>query len=337
MVPCLKCGRYFCRVCESSPESVHYCISCYHRSIDSLAREFETRSQGRKRVVAGKAFGRDKSVSGTKGREAMGGSESTEGVMKGRGLLAPVAEFIRQASFRIRDMLATVRYRRKEGLFSRWARSRRAHEEEWRKIRERRKFIGARKRKLLISRMAERVRSWWRRVLEKVKKSARYIKEEFPIGFKEKMAGEQFPLSKAWRGLALTMLAGIALWFLSVYVFQRRWWVASLVIGVLLACGCVKALRGVMGTQTGIAAALVAVFSILSGDLLLQILYRLHVLSGTTIPWDILQKSESATSFYSHFLLWYFFTILVPAVAAAFLVGLWPLPLRPYWRGFGGV
>ena len=140
------------------------------------------------------------------------------------------------------------------------------------------------------------------------------------------------PPASAWFKIAAAVLGGSILWTAVAAISHRRYPYISVAIALIVSCFVVWALGMRFDTRVALIAALASMLSLVIGEFLIQILFRL----GTIKTLDFKYNTENQTSFYMSFMLRFVvLRILVPG-AVAFLIGLWPLRNRPAWRGFGG-
>lgn len=220
-------------------------------------------------------------------------------------------------------------------------------EERRAKRRERRESLEWRRDKVSRSASGAAARAWegfWSGFLavagfipRKVASFASAAYYAFPLGLSEKETAEDYfpPLREKWKSLVLIILCGIAIWVFSVFLVRGRWAVWGAIVAVWISAAFVWSFDGFFSKATGLCAAAAAVVAILLGELVVQLLYRLHILKNVGITEEVTARTASTMSFMVDYLGWFVIGILVPAAVIAFLIGVWPLPKRIYWRGTG--
>lgn len=77
-----------------------------------------------------------------------------------------------------------------------------------------------------------------------------------------------------------------------------------------------------------------ALLSLATGEVIIQVLFRNGVIKTLDLPAVSLLQVKSQVGIYSRF----FYNVLIlrflPSAVVAFLVGWWPIPKRIGWRGF---
>lgn len=263
MVPCLGCGRYFCRVCDPPSGAGQYCPRCYQ---ESLAELEEKRAPG---------------LAGARG--FFGIQEREEACAKPDATAKRGPSKVSGVTQKIKDAAASV-----PGLPSK----------AWSYV------VGA-------------------------------VKEHFPLVIREVEKYEGEPrLRECWYKLVGVVLSGAAIWTLvAALTHQRQPWV-SVIVAFLVAAGTLWSLRARFGLIVGLFAMALALLSLATGEVLVQVLFRYGVIKSLDLPKISLGQLGSSGDIYSHF----FYNVLIlrflPSAAAAFLVGWWPISRRVGWRGF---
>ena len=263
MVPCLECGRYFCRVCDPPSGAGQYCPRCYQESLADL----EEKSAPRMAAVRG----------------LFEAKERKEKPIKPKAGIRPGPSAISRFTDKARSAAASV-----PGLPAR------------------------------AGSIAERA-----------------FREHFPLVISrvEKYGGEP-PLLKCWYKLLAVVLSGAASWTLiAAWTHHRRAWV-SIVVAFLVAAGTVWSLGTRFGLIVGLFAMALALLSLAIGEVLVQALYRYSVIKSLDLPRIALSQAEYAGDVYRRFVVNVVILRFLPSAAVAFMVGWWPVPKRPGWRGF---
>ena len=158
--------------------------------------------------------------------------------------------------------------------------------------------------------------------------------ERFPLGLVETGIGEETPpLLEKWKTLALITVGGAFLWVLSVLVVRDRWTLCGCVVGLVVGVGFIRTLDGMLTRETGLFAATATVLSVIVGELVVLLLFRMRIFKNIGITEKVMARTHTAWGFYTNFFWWFVLGILLPSAIIAFLVGAWPFPRRFYWRG----
>jgi len=160
-------------------------------------------------------------------------------------------------------------------------------------------------------------------------------KEHYPLIERgvEKYEGEPL-LRECWYKLVAVVLSGAAIWTLvACLTHQRRPWV-SVVVALLVAAGTAWSLGTRFGVMVGLFAMALALLSLATGEVIVQVLFRYGVVKTLDLTAVSLLQLKSKGGIYSRF----FYNTLVlrflPSAVVAFLVGWWPISRRIGWRGF---
>jgi hypothetical protein len=285
IVPCLDCGRSFCRVCDPPRGAGQYCPVCYKEQVDRLAgKEGETGRRGLLRRTTDWA-GQGRST----GVEKEPGSA---GRLRA-GVVAPFAWIGRTATAAGRKIEAAAL------------------------------FLGR-----LPKRFAIATAAGARRIV-------RETREHFPIGLapREILEGDP-PLREAWRKLLAFTVAGLVLLTILVWLSGVRNPGFSIAVAVLVAAGVVWSLGTEYGPKVAVFAAGCAIVSLIFGELVVQLLYRAGIIKKLDLQKAALVTLDKPSMFYTAFIFKMSVERLLPAAAAAFLVGWWPLRRRLSWPSF---
>lgn len=293
MVPCMGCGRDFCRLCEPLQGAGHYCHRCYEESLSRLAgKEKEGRLKSPK--YAGY---HDKT-----GKKTPGAPE--EPGRRGETAAGKAAPVVSKGWF--------------AGVAGWW---RVLLSNTWQKLKDAGAWITG-----LPS-----------RALSSLRRFGRYLRGHFPIVLKDKEKYEEAPpLRDAWTRLLACTVGGIALWTVVTALTHRRLMWVSVMVAFLVAVGVVWSLGARFDIPVALVAMSLALLSLVLGEALIQLLYRV----GAIKKLDLVSISPGSFGKTSLVYGRYFYNLLVhrliPSTAVAFLVGWWPLPKGPSWRGFSG-
>jgi len=161
------------------------------------------------------------------------------------------------------------------------------------------------------------------------------VKEHYPLIERgvEKYEGEPL-LRECWYKLVAVVLSGAAIWTLvACLTHQRRPWV-SVVVALLVAAGTAWSLGTRFGVMVGLFAMALALLSLATGEVIVQVLFRYGVVKTLDLTAVSLLQLKSKGGIYGRF----FYSTLVlrflPSAVLAFLVGWWPISRRIGWRGF---
>lgn len=298
MVPCMGCGRSFCRICDSPQGSGQYCPRCYEEQVSQISEKERGGPLGwlrdRRDHRAAKAEARRKK------RAEDNPTEEPKPAVKDK----PAAKEKEKA-----DKKPGV-FRRAAGLVGT------AFEQAWKRVKE--------------------APSWVAGLLLKVlNHTVRFTREHFPLNLRVKEGREgPPPLARAWPRLLAVVAGGSVLWTVVAMLIDRRNYVASLAVGVLVAVGIVWSLGLKFDLQTGVVAALLVVLSLVIGEVAVQLLYRAGVIKSLDLLELPPRLMGDTNVIYRRFYFQLVFHRILPPVAIAFLIGCWPLPKRPGWRGF---
>lgn len=162
-------------------------------------------------------------------------------------------------------------------------------------------------------------------------------KERFPVALAGESQEELMPFARSWYRLLAVTLGGMGLWILMVAFTHRRLLAYSIITAVLVSAGVVFILGTMQDLGGAVLATALAVFAIVLGELLVQLLFRAGIIGDL----DILRVSPYYETTSAVFYKGYFYSLLIkrllPAAAVAFVVGFWPLPKRLVWKGFTSV
>lgn len=172
---------------------------------------------------------------------------------------------------------------------------------------------------------------WWRSLREAVKFSAR----RFPVGLTDRERLETLPpLASTWYRFLLVVIGGSLTWTLITALLQRRVMWVSILVAFIVAVGVVASLGTRFGVPVGVLATAMALLSLVVGELTVQMLYRFEVIKELDVA-GLGRAVDYVTPFYRAFYYRLVVYRLLPSAVVSFLVGLWPLPSRFCWKGFG--
>lgn len=285
IVPCLGCGRAFCRICHPVRGIGQYCPRCFD---ESLLRLEEKKAAGlaerfRERILC---FGRSGS-----------GKVGEVGIRAGR---AP-RKAVDAAS-------------RKPGLGN--------------------GSLVVKENRGTLVRAVENARRWAEKIPGLPGKAWRslagYWKRYFPFEIVRTGRGEGMPpLAASWHKLLLSVLCGALVWTVVVAAAKQRTTLLSVAVSFAVAAAVAWALGSRFDVQTAVVTTMLALLALVIGDVVVLLLFRAGVIKELDVG-----GSEIAGVFYRSYFLRLLVWRLLPAAVIAFLVGLWPLPRRPRWRGF---
>ncbi|GEM_PF-5699211 len=134
-------------------------------------------------------------------------------------------------------------------------------------------------------------------------------------------------------GFALASALGFALSAGLMLLFRRRAPYFSLPSALIVAIAVIVVFRGETGFPVGVFAAGLALFSLVLGEMVVQLLHRADIVRLIDVLGFPTGSKEGML--YRR----YYFNLLVirviPAVALSFLIGLWPFKKMIRYRGFG--
>lgn len=320
MVLCFGCGRYFCRVCRPPKGAGRYCDACYR---ESLAEPDENESEAE----------RQKFYSCYK--ESLAELDEKESEAAGRKF------------YRLREFVRT-------GYVPRKVKARRRAEEDVSAAatapgdaaggvpaqaapltQAATPAIPAREKAYLRPGREKRegpgrVRPAWSRAIQAAR-------ETFPITLVEREKLEGAPrVFSSWLAVLSITIGGALLWTLAVVIWRSRNPVLYILIAIMVSLGVAYATGSRFGVQVGVVGACLALLSLVMGELIVLVLFRLKVirtLDITPVSEYWLQVNKSGTFYPDYFQKLLLFKLL-PSAVAAFLVGWWPLKKRLGWKGF---
>lgn len=259
MVPCLGCGRDFCRLCDPPRGAGQYCRRCYEETLRDLERSGT--KGGRLRGRSGRRVEDRKDASAPGSRRA-GAAAAL------RGALEVVAAVPGKAGRATRASVPAARS---------------------------------------------------------------FARERCPVVLKEKeRATGPLPLGGRWPALAAVALGGAVVLAAVSAVTRHRHPCFYVVAACLVALGVALSMGARFDPWVAAVAVVLAVFALVAGELLVQVLYRLSVIRKL----DVDTRHVGSSSFYAGYFRSLVLFKLLPAAAAAFVVAWWPFPRRPGWRGF---
>ena len=182
-------------------------------------------------------------------------------------------------------------------------------------------------------------RELFKSIAGSVRASGRWLRTHYPLTIRETARLEGGPaLKESWVRLAVSVLAGVAVWTLVVGLTQHRSTWISLVVAAIVAVAVVWALGSRFGLVMGLVTCLMVLLTLAVGELAAQLLHRLgviHLADAYRIYAPALPQ-QSTLQDSGSVLLHLFVYRMLPAAALAFLIGWWPLRKKPGWRGFSG-
>lgn len=298
MVPCLGCGRSFCRICDAPRGAGQYCPACYREQVEKLAGKTENAESVEPVPVAAesgqkglrKRLGRNKAEA--KAREPR--QKSSAGGFKEKAL-APFRWIDRQVVAAGREIKAAA---------------------------------------LVVGRMPIRAAlfiAWCARWLW------REAKDRWPLSLapRELLEGNP-PLKESWPKLLGFVLGGVALWTLLVAFTGIRNPGYSIGVAIIVAGGVVWAMGSRYGPTTGIISAGLVLVCIVMSEFLVQVLFRAGVIKKLDLQMTGLISLQRPSMYYSTFLYRLIAYRLLPSAIIAFMIGWWPLKRRIAWFGFEG-
>ena len=115
---------------------------------------------------------------------------------------------------------------------------------------------------------------------------------------------------------------------------HRRHMAFSILTAFLVSVGVIVVLDGIQDLPAAILATTLVVLSLVMGELVAQMLYRVGVINKLDITAVAYANLPSKQVFYRQ----YFYSVLIrrllPSAAVAFVVALWPFPWKFTWKGF---
>ncbi|MBU4390941.1 MAG: hypothetical protein KJ907_10445 [Actinobacteria bacterium] len=359
MVPCMNCGRSFCSVCAPSRGGAHYCADCHNKRIREI--EEKSGSPAARRAPEKKKTKPGGPITSPENRRAPPPTlkKAVPGARQGRGGIRRILGFFLKPFKRLKDSFSNFlgAQRRRMGAQSLQKkitgnRQRRTREREKRRAVKTARH--GRGREALAFRAAsarEAAASYARRAAGRARKAviaallfvpgkllagSVRVYEGFPVGLVETKEQRGVPpLRKKWKTLLFITVGGIAIWVVSVLAVRDRWTLCGCLVGLAVGAGFVRALGGVMSRDTGLFAGTATVLSIIAGELIVQMLFSMHIMKDIGITERVMARAYSSWGFYANFFWWFVVGILLPSGILAFLIGAWPFPKRLYWRGFG--
>lgn len=297
MVPCLGCGRSFCRLCDPPKGAGQYCPACYKEQLERLT------GKEKKRRTADKAKpkGRKAAKAREKGREAEPPAAAQSAAEKPKRslrqkLLVPI-DWIEDT---------TVAFGKKIAAAGKWL---------WALPVRFGKFVA--------------------RVAVAVAKGVRR-RFPVGLAPRELLEGDP-PFRATWSRLLAFVLGGSALWIIGVAITKTRNPAFSLCVSIVVAAGVVWAFGSRYGIKVAIIATGLALVSLMLAELSVQLLYRAgFIIKTLDLQRTGLISLNRPSTFYRAFAFKLVVYRLVPGAVIAFLIGWWPLKTRLSWVGFKG-
>ena len=285
MVPCLGCGKSFCRLCDPPRGSGLYCPNCYQEQLERLGgrkAKKEERKPAKARAPRDKP-GRASRLAGIQAK-----------------ILAPftwVGKKVSAGAAATRKAFVRAGQGTKSGI---------------------------------IAAVLATGRGF--------KFAAFEAKDRFPVGLtdRELLEGDP-PLAKEWLKLLGIVVAGALVWTLLVAVTHVRAPAISICVAALVAWASVWVMGKRFGLAVGVVTAGLVLVCLSFGELAVQFLYRGGILIKKLDLQFVGDKQAKADlAFYRSFAFKLVLYRMLPAAVVAFLIGWWPLKLRPSWVGFEG-
>jgi hypothetical protein len=292
MVPCLGCGRSFCRLCDPPKGAGQYCPSCYSEQLERLTAGSEEK---RPAEMASRAPG-----SGLRARlKRKERSPREKKVKEGR------------SSVVLEKSLTPFRWIKAATL------------SVGRAFKAAAIFLAGLPKLLAIL-----VARAWRWLV-------REIRDHFPVGLapREALEGDP-PFKEAWYKLAAFVGIGIVVWVVIVAIAGQRNPVISIGVSIIVAAGVVWAMDSKYGVTTAVVAVGIVLISLMLGELIVQLLFRFHVIKRLDLQLAGLVSLNKPSTFYRSFVFKLVVWRLLPSAVVAFLIGWWPLKRRFSWVGF---
>lgn len=287
MIPCLGCGRYFCRICHPPKGAGQYCPRCYRESLSKLSEK-----EGEKPSFFTSVAIRFRRVTVERKPEERRQEGPDKPVTVEKAAVGGEARPVRTKALRERARGA------------------------WGSLSSRAGAAGA-----AVRRMPGR--------------GFEYARARFPLGLTDKEGFEGMPpLAKSWYKLAAFTLGGSALWIALVAIFHQRNPAFSIVTAIIVAWGIAWSLGNRFDLPVAVVAVCLVLLSLMIGEIVVQLLYRGDVIRINLPVYPDIIMYERRGVLYGNFYRDLLLHRLLPSVAAAFLIGWWPLPRRVTWRGF---
>ncbi len=294
MVPCLGCGRYFCRICDTPRSTGQYCPRCYDETLKDIVLKKEPRGSAVGRFF--KSFGADR-VKSTRGAERLERYRKVHEPEEKRGRVA--------GGKRTRRLI--------ESLGARRDRARSATREWMKKASE------------AIPKLPGVAYAYAARI---AREHFPIILKD-----REGLEGMP-PLGESWRKLALMVASGALLWTLLIIATRHRNPAISIGVALLVAAGVTWALGVRFGSSVGVVTMLLAILSLAAGELVILMLYRFEVIKKLDTVIVTVTQLEKPRLFYGGYFYALLLYRFLPSAFVAFMVGWWPFPKRLSWRGF---
>ncbi|MDD5747639.1 MAG: hypothetical protein PHP64_01065 [Actinomycetota bacterium] len=164
------------------------------------------------------------------------------------------------------------------------------------------------------------------------------IKEHFPFSLAErKDLSDISVFQKIWWKLVISLFSGLILWVIVVMIFHQRNPAFSLVVSAIVAFFVSFFFGWEFGVPVGILSCLVVLGALSLGEVVAQVLCRAKILRLNDVQTIGIVQLGSKETFGFSFVIKVILQRLLPSAALAFLIGYWPLPKRPAWRGWHGV
>lgn len=355
LVPCLGCGRDFCRICEPPRGAGQYCPACYEKTLGDLKSKKEgpkPRAKARRAsrkparmdasgkqaagleqgVNAEKAGGTDKAGRTTKaGRADKGGRAGKRGKAEKRGEAPTMPARADADTVAGKEGRAKGRFTRVMVFLGFPGRAARA---TWNAMKAASRWTVSLPGRMWRWTKSSSIRAWeWTKSTSIA--AWRYSRLHFPVGIAPRTLWQGEPsLQSAWLKLLATVLGGMVLWVAAVLITRRRMTVFSVATALIMVGLIIWALGSKYGIAVGIVAVSLTLFTLVMGEFTVQMLFR----AGAIKKLDFVRywKDAPIGRLYVNYYRDLFLTRLIPAFAVAFLVAWWPLKSRFSWLGFSG-
>jgi hypothetical protein len=163
-----------------------------------------------------------------------------------------------------------------------------------------------------------------------------YLKGRFPVTLAEKQELDIVPpLNTTWYKFVALALGGTAIWVITTFLVHQRNPLTSIGVAILVAVGVVWTFGFKNDIRVATVAAMVVLTTLVLGELGVQILVKFSVINKIDFQPVTIYSLSHSKIFLSNFLFKILVWRMLPSFIIAFLIGLWPLPKRLSWKGFG--
>jgi len=237
MVPCLGCGRNFCRICDPIRGAGQYCPTCYEDSLAHISRKKTVPVRGRLRDFrdnrkAKRSHAQDASVPG---KEPASSSKKQFAGLGGTRAGA-IGSGASKTTFAGRTLGPGSKAKQVISTIGGWA--------------------TALPGRLIPSTVA-------------------FTKEHFPFALRDTPRGEGMPpLARAWYKLLPVVLGGAAAWTIIVAKTHRRLGLHTWIIAAIIAVCVVWSLGPRFDPPTAVVTVMLTLLSLVIGEVLVLLLYK---------------------------------------------------------------